>query len=186
MAAPTTAEASDEVLMEAFVHGDEQAFCQLFDRHAPALLRYARRRLPSDADAEDVVQQTFLNVHRARASFRPHSRLRPWLFTICLNLVREFHRQRVRRPERPSEQLDALPGPAPPPDGVIERDPREVSALLQALPLHLREVVIGRGLRGMEYEEVEALTGVVVPTLRVRWFRALRRLEQLAEARDAS
>src|SRR4051794_26555021 len=78
---------SDEELMAAYIDGDAAAFRGLFERHAAVLYRLARRRLNSDDDARDVVQQTLLQMHRARNDFRRGSRLRPWLFTIAMNLV---------------------------------------------------------------------------------------------------
>ena len=74
------------------VAGDEASFRVLFDRFAPVLFRLVRRRLPTEDHARDVVQQTLLHMHRARRDFRADSRLRPWLFTIAMNLVREHYR----------------------------------------------------------------------------------------------
>ena len=68
---------TDEELMQAFAGGDSAAFGELFARWAPALLRVTHRHLGRRADAEDVVQQTFLQLHRARRDFKPGMKLRP-------------------------------------------------------------------------------------------------------------
>src|SRR5689334_17945868 len=91
---------TDEQLMAAYVAGDARAFGQLFERYGQVLYRIVRRRLPSDDDARDVVQQTMLQMHRARADFRTESKVRPWLFTIAMNLVREHYRRTGRRREQ--------------------------------------------------------------------------------------
>jgi len=67
---------SDEELMAAYVAGDQAAFEELFRRYAPALLRVIGRQLSSPGEAHDLVQQTFLQLHRARYDFKPGARLR--------------------------------------------------------------------------------------------------------------
>ncbi|MEM9694910.1 MAG: sigma-70 family RNA polymerase sigma factor, partial [Myxococcota bacterium] len=89
---------SDEELMRAYVAGDDAAFSELFERYAPMLLRIMRRQL-RDEDAQEIVQQTFLQMHRARNDFDTTRKLRPWLMTIAYNLRRELYRRRGRKPE---------------------------------------------------------------------------------------
>jgi RNA polymerase sigma-70 factor (ECF subfamily) len=180
-------EPSDEALMAQLVAGDPRAFRRLFERYGQRIYLYSRRRLPSDQDAEDVTQQTFLRMYRARDSFRPGSRLGAWLFTICLNTVREFHRRARSRPEWLTDTLDEREAAAlPPPQHSAEARGRELAGMLEQLPPALREVVLSRGIAGRDYGEIARDSGVPVPTLRVRWHRALRRLEAMAAAREAS
>ena len=88
---------SDEELMDAYVDGDEAAFRALFERYAPILLRLTRRHLRNEELAEEIVQQTFFRLHGARNDFRRGSKLRPWVMTIAMNLVREHWRRTKRR-----------------------------------------------------------------------------------------
>src|SRR5690349_7102953 len=90
---------SDEELMAAYVAGDRAAFRELFERHSPVLLRVTRRQLPTREEANDLLQQTFLQLHRARLDFDPTQRFKPWFFRIALNLKREHFRRLRRRPE---------------------------------------------------------------------------------------
>jgi RNA polymerase sigma-70 factor, ECF subfamily len=66
---------SDEELMAAYVTGDASAFSEIVRRYAPVLERFMRRGLYQSEDAEDLVQQTFLQVHRARKDFDVRERL---------------------------------------------------------------------------------------------------------------
>src|SRR5689334_12688038 len=100
-AAPADATVSDEELMAAYVAGDTEAFRALFARHAPSLLGMMRRHVRSPDHANDLLQQTFLQLHRARLDFRPGSELRPWMYTIAMNCVREHFRRLGRRRESP-------------------------------------------------------------------------------------
>jgi RNA polymerase sigma factor (sigma-70 family) len=110
---------SDEELMRAYCGGERGAFDELFQRYAGLLLRVARRQLETEDQARDVVQETFVRLHAARYDFRQDARLRPWVMTIALNLVREHWRRTKRRKTTSDDTLDTRPGPVP------EREPLE-------------------------------------------------------------
>jgi RNA polymerase sigma-70 factor (ECF subfamily) len=172
---------TDEQLMEAYVGGDESAFRTLFERHAAVLYRLARRRLSSDADARDVVQQTLLQVHRARNDFRHGSKLRPWLFTIAMNLVREHYRKHQRRRE---QSLDSGPPTTEPLiEPEVAEDARERSARVRAalatLPDAQREVIELHWFDNSPYEEIAMIVGASVAAVRVRAHRGYERLREI-------
>ena len=172
---------SDEELMDAYVAGDAAAFRALFDRHAAVLYRLARRRLSSDDDARDIVQQTLLQVHRARNDFRRGAKLRPWLFTIAMNLVREHYRKHQRRREQPLESAPAAAEPAEESeesDRVRERAAR-VRAALASLPDSQREVIELHWFDNSPYDEIALIVGASVAAVRVRAHRGYERLRQI-------
>ena len=74
----TTATDSDESLMSRFQSGEEEAFRALFDRYAPHVVNFAYRHLGSRDDSEDVAQETFLRIYKARDRFDPSRPFRPW------------------------------------------------------------------------------------------------------------
>src|SRR3954468_20058724 len=102
--------------MAAYVAGDLAAFRELFDRYAPFLMSMIAGQPATRNDVADLVQQTFLQLHRARHAFDPRYKRRPWLLTIALNLRRQEARRKYRRPEVPFE-LDLDQGIL---DGVAE------------------------------------------------------------------
>ena len=75
--------------MAAYADGDHAAFRELFARNAPLLTRVVRSQVASDDECRDLVQQTFLQLHRARRDYRKGEPLRPWLLTIAYNLCRD-------------------------------------------------------------------------------------------------
>jgi RNA polymerase sigma factor (sigma-70 family) len=170
---------SDEELMAAYVAGDGAAFEELFRRYAPALLRVIGRQLSSPGEAHDLVQQTFLQLHRARHDFKPGARLRPWIFTIALNLKREHFRRLRRRPEAPLE-LDGRNDPATPPVSPERAEnERAVRRALDQLPTDHREVIVLHWFEGLSFPEVSAIVGASVSAVKVRAHRgyvALRKL----------
>ena len=89
---------TDNELMTRYVKGDEHAFAMLFRRHADKIYRVALRNGLSQVDAEDLVQQTFVQIHQARYDYRQTGSFSSWLWTIANNLMRDnWRRNRSRR-----------------------------------------------------------------------------------------
>lgn len=171
--------ATDEELMGAYIDGNDAAFRILFERYTPVLLRLTRRHLQSEQLAEEIVQQTFFRVHGARNDFRRDAKLRPWIMTIAMNLVREHWRKTKRRKTTPLE-MDSRPAPAP------EFMPLEESqrakllrAALDRLPTSQREVVELHWFQERPYAEVAKIIGTSEGAVRVRAHRAYNTLKQL-------
>lgn len=181
---------TDEQLMAAYVAGDQDAFVALFDRHAPALLGMFRRHVRSEAAANDLLQQTFLLLHRARRDFRPDSNLRPWLYTIAMNCVREHFRRSGRRKETPlaPEVEGALVSDGPTYDEVEEQrtTQRRVREALAQLPENQRLVIEMHWFQGRPFQEVAAALGASVSAVKVRAHRGYTTLRQLLTREDAS
>ena len=138
---PVTEERSDEELMRAYVDGDERAFEELFRRYAPIVLGMVRRALRDEDLAREITQHTFFRLHGARADFHQGSRVRPWLLTIAMNLVREHWRRLKRRP-RADIDLDTRAAPTPDKSALeLEQRSKAVHAALAKLPSSQREVV---------------------------------------------
>jgi RNA polymerase sigma factor (sigma-70 family) len=180
---------SDEELMAAYVKGDQEAFRELFRRYAPVVLGIARRGAGSRDEAEDLVQQTFLQVHRGRLDFRPDARLRPWLLTIALNVKREFLRRQVRNPVRTvdAEMLDGWASEQGDPERAVG-DAR-VRLAVERLPGPQREVVELHWFAGLSFGEIAQALGATESAVKLRAFRAYRVLrdhfEAIANGRNA-
>lgn len=173
-----TQDATDEELMRQYVDGDSAAFRLLFERYGPILLRLTRRHLRDDELAREIVQQTFFQLHRARHDFRQDSRLRPWVLTIAMNLVREHWRRSKRRP---TSELDEQRHPAPEP----VRSPLESSeraqrlhAALAKLPESQRVVVELHWFQERPFADVARIVGSTEGAVRVRAHRAYKKLEE--------
>jgi RNA polymerase sigma-70 factor (ECF subfamily) len=156
----------DVRLMLAFRDGDDGAFDVLFERWAGRVLRFVERMVGEASVAEDLVQETFVRVWRARARYQPEARFSTWLFTIAGNAARNELRRPFRRSphdsvddEREGAPLE-LPGGDPPTDAVVDarRTGRGLEASLAALPERQREALWLRAVEGLSYAEVaEAL-----------------------------
>jgi len=94
----TEADALDRADMARLAAGHDEALNDLMKRHAPAVFQFLSRMLNHEDDANDLAQETFVRVFRARESFRPTEKFSTWMFTIAANLARNQIRWRRRHP----------------------------------------------------------------------------------------
>src|SRR5580698_3869871 len=100
---------TDEELFAAYRRGDRASFQQLVERYQRELFHFLVRFLGDRAAAEDIFQETFLQIHQSAQDFDAQRRFRPWLFTIAANKARDLMRSNARRPTSP---LQANIGPS--------------------------------------------------------------------------
>lgn len=164
--------------MAAYAAGDAPAFRVIFERYAPLLLRSMLRDLYVREEANDLVQQTFLQLHRARADFDPGQKLKPWVFTIAMNLKREHFRRKKRRPER-SFDPESMGEPAVGALGAARVEAqRTLARVLADLPADQRQVIELHWFDGLEFPEVAEVVGASVSAVKVRAHRGYVRLRQ--------
>ncbi|WP_237706538.1 RNA polymerase sigma factor [Kribbella flavida] len=155
--------------------GDSTAYAELVNRHARVAQRMAVL-LGAGADADDVVQESFVKAYRALGGFRVDSAFRPWLLRIVANETRNVVRSRGRRARR--EELAAVPDEVLDPAAVAlsaERR-RELLDALKALPEQYRLVVTCRYLLELDEQETATVLGWPRGTVKSRLHRALGRL----------
>lgn len=175
---------SDEELMAAYVAGDAAAFDELFARYSPVLLRVMRQQLFRPGDAEDLVQQTFLQLHRSRKDFKAGHRLRPWLFTIALNLKREYFRRIKRRPEAGLPD-DGRADPVEAPRGQHRVEASQtVRYALERLPEDQRDVIVLHWIAGLPLPDVAGVVGASLSAVKVRAHRGYAAMRRLLEDSD--
>ncbi|HEX4337713.1 MAG TPA: RNA polymerase sigma factor [Polyangiaceae bacterium] len=162
---------TDEELMERYQAGDRAAFAEIFGRYAPLLLRVMRQQLGRREDAADLVQQTFLQLHRSKQDFRQGALLRPWLLTIAMNLRHRHFRRLGRHPETSLDLhlMDQLNTGLRVPDAADASC--DVHALLRGLPADQRDVIVLHWLEGLSFSEVSLVVGVSLSAVKVRAHR---------------
>lgn len=180
MATPTPLEAlDDEALFARYAGGDTAAFQVLFARFAPLLTRIVRRRVFDQAKAQDLVQQTFLQLHRARKDFRVDGKLRPWAVTICMNVVRQHFRRAQRAHELPLEDDGSWMPSVGPHDPVRAEAARQLHTALAQLPDGTRRAIELHWLEGMPFPEVAEALGISTSAVKVRAHRGYQKLRDL-------
>ncbi len=143
--------------------------------HMRSLYSTAYRMTRNAADAEDLVQETFLRAYRAFEGYTPDTNIRAWLYTI-LYRVRADHYRNVGRSVRTVELEGDGPGTAPPQD-TLARGQEDVARALAELPECFRGAVVLRDIQEFSYEEIAAILDVPIGTVmsRIHRGRALLR-----------
>ena len=163
---------TDEELMVQLQAGSERALETLLERWRAPLFGFLLRRT-SLGDADDLFQETWLRVVRARRRFDPRRRFSTWLFQIANNLCRDRFR-RGGAAARGHAALAQVPAPAPP-DPSLRID---IARRLSALPERLREVLVLRYYRDLGESEIAELLGIPAGTVKSRLHAALRALRE--------
>ena len=176
------AEWTDQRLLEATADGDEEAFVEIYRRHHPRVFRFALRMTGSPDAARDLTQVCFTALLEAPRRYRGlQARLGTYLCAVARN-------QSLKQLRRVRREVQGEPDDHPP-DGVrgplglllAEEEARIVRrAVLALAPLH-REVVILVEYEGMALSEVAEVVGADVGTVKVRLYRARRKLRRALE-----
>jgi RNA polymerase sigma-70 factor (ECF subfamily) len=172
----------DEPLMARYLAGDHQAFEQLFTRLAPRVYGFFMRCFGEATLAEELVQATFLHVHRSRATYRVGLPLRPWLFTIAARVRRDELRRRYRLKEDCDEEAleraeTAMAMTAARDDGDRQRErTARVRQALDQLPESQRVVVQLHRFEGLTFAQIAEILGTTALAVRARAFRAYETL----------
>lgn len=162
---------SDEVLMLAFQRGSREAFDELYTRYRSPLCGFFRRRLTSEARAEDLAQETFLVVIRSADRYEPRALVRTYLYAIALKLLLSER----RKWSQDGPHVDSVIEPAA--HGSAERD-LWVREGLQKLDDTEREILMLREYEQLSYGEIAEVLQIPLNTVRSRLFRARMALKE--------
>jgi RNA polymerase sigma-70 factor, ECF subfamily len=171
----------DAEVVALVLAGDAEAFGVVIRRYEAGLLRFATRMLGSQDAAADAVSEGFVRAYRHLASCREPARLRTWLYRIVTNRCKSH----LARRSIADVPLDEAPPAADPTDteAVLERAEQLalVERALSELSSDKREAFVLKHVEGLSYEEMAAVTGERIPTLKMRVHRArealLKKLE---------
>jgi RNA polymerase sigma-70 factor (ECF subfamily) len=200
---------SEEQLLAALRRGDESAFAQLVDEYTPALTRFARSYVPTQALAEDVVQEAWLGVLKGLDKFEGRSSFKTWLYRIVANtaMTRGARERRTvpfsslggaDDPEGPAVDADRFLGPdhqaaggwafAPTPwpapdESLLAGEGREqILAAIEELPAQQRAVITLRDVEGFPAKEVSELLEISDGNQRVLLHRARTKVRMQLES----
>lgn len=179
---------ADEVLFEQYRTGDRESLRTLMERHQPDLMRFLTRLTGDNTGAEDVFQETFLQIHQSSDTFDPTRRFRPWLFTIAANKARDYLRKKGRRRmlelsapvdngngEGSGTFVDLMEIDLPGPDARLdaEETSRKVQGVLDQLPVMLREILLLAYFQRLSYAQMHEELGIPLGTVKSRLHAAV-------------
>jgi RNA polymerase sigma factor (sigma-70 family) len=174
--------AADEKLIALVRRGRDDAFDALVERYRPRLLAFCRNMMRSSEDAEDVLQEVFVNAYRAiRADDRPIA-AKAWLYRIarnrCLNELR-------RNTAAGVESMDVFETSEPTAIETVERREhlKEIVVDVKRLPEQQRAALLLREMEGLPYQQIAEVLDTTVPSVKSLLVRARVGLAEAAEAR---
>ncbi|MBE0542873.1 MAG: sigma-70 family RNA polymerase sigma factor [Verrucomicrobia bacterium] len=173
----------DRADMQRLIAGDDTALDDLMARHATPVFHFLCRMLANEADANDLAQETFFRVYRARVSFRTGEKFTTWLYTIAANLARNHFRWRTRHPgvsleaetDSSGQSLaSVLPADSPSPRQAALAAERAaaVRAAVSRLPEDLREAIVLCEWQERSVAEAAKIVGTTPKAVESRLYRA--------------
>ena len=179
---------SDRQLLQRHLTGDEGAFGMLVNRYRRPLYNFLARFSGDPALAEDIFQETFLQLHLSAGAFDPTRRLKPWLFTIAANKARDAMRSRTRRQAAPldatiagggdseSRYADLMPSNIPDPsESLVNLETRRaVQTIVQDMPENLRTVLLLNYFHDFAYKEIAEMLNLPLGTIKSRLHAAVK------------
>ncbi|NRR32366.1 RNA polymerase sigma factor RpoE [Oxalobacteraceae bacterium] len=179
----TTERECDQLLVARVQAGEKRAFDLLVEKYQRRLMRLVSRIVHDPAEAEDVVQETFIKAYRALRHFRGDSAFYTWLYRIGINTAKNFLLTQSRRvpmaldSERQQggllDESYQLRDVNTPESVLASKQIAEiVNAAMDALPVDLRTAIALREIEGLSYEEISDIMACPIGTVRSRIFRA--------------
>jgi len=172
-------------LMAAYFDGEIAAFDALYAALAPRLRGYLLTHCRDAVVADDLVQETFMQLHRSRRTYEPGRPVTPWAFAIARHVFL-MHRRRTSRRVRFEETL-AREQPTARAARDEMRSIADADAVRRALvsvPADQRQALVMHHLEGRSFAEIAARLGIRVNAAKTRAFRGMRRLKQQLSAGD--
>ena len=178
---------TDEQLLAGYRTGDRASFAELVNRYQRELFHFLVRFLGDRAAAEDVFQETFLQVHQSADQFDLERRFRPWLFTIAANKARDLMRSQARRPTNPLQAsispgdddsgqfIDLMEAGQQLPGEPMERQElqQQVHKTVMGMPEHLREILLLSYFHQFPYKQISDILQIPLGTVKSRLHAAV-------------
>jgi len=171
-----------EILMARYQRGDFGAATSLIECISPQLHRFFLAQSQSRTDADDLLQETWLRIHKVRQTYRPGEPLLPWFYAIARHVRVDHYRKSVRTTAG-ERQLEAMSREAAPVPSESDRADG-LDALLAPLSESQREVIEMLKVAGMSLDEVARATSSTVGSVKQKVHRAYKKLRETMSASE--
>lgn len=166
-------------LMVRYQGGDAKAFEELYAALAPALGRYLRHLVRDPVRADDLLQETFLQIHRARQTYMPARPVKPWVYAIARHVHLMTRRSAMRRARHETTPVLDLPDVPVPPEVAGFADREAIRDALEKVPPEHREALVMHHLSGLSFKEIGGVLGISEGAAKVRAHRGIVALRAL-------
>jgi RNA polymerase sigma-70 factor (ECF subfamily) len=186
---PVSDKITDAELLDRYAAGDEAAFREIVSRYKDSLYAFLRYFLNQQDLAEDVFQETFLQLFTSRESYDPSRALRPWLFTIAANKAKDALRKQQRTAAIPigtvaqpdelsfGDVLNVLTSDTTTPYDTLQRGETaaQVRKIIANMPENLREILIFAYFNRFSYKQMAEILSIPIGTVKSRLHTAVGR-----------
>lgn len=166
-------------LMIAYQGGDLDAFDRLYAALETELRGFLRARCHDPQRVDDLLQETFLQLHRSRRGYLPGLPVRPWVYAIAKRVFLMHVRKVRRRESREMTELSTVPEPEVPAAADRLADRSELESALRQVPADGRRAFLLHHWRGLSFREIAARLGIAPAAAKLRSSRAGSRLRRL-------
>jgi len=174
---------ADYDIAQAIADGERERFKEIYDRNIPILFNLARRLADTVAEAEDIVQDTFVRAYQKIHLFAGRSTLSSWLYRICLNVGLEHMRRKKGTFSTDEMQDTSLAAVEPDQKTVILR--RKLEKAIKQLPDGCRTVFILHDIEGFNHKEIAEQLNLAEGTSKSQLFKARALLRKILTGRES-
>ena len=177
---------TDAEVVAEVLKGDRQAYAKIIDAYKTPVFNLAFRMTGRHEDADDLTQETFIRAYQKLHQFNREKKFFTWLYTIGINLIRNHLRKNKRNdfdraadciiPESPMQEYDGREG-----DLLSVDRMKKLEENMRKLPVDMREAIILKYQQDLTFEEISAITGDSVSTIKMRVYRGLEKIKVMLE-----
>lgn len=164
--------------IERMAQGDTESLSVFYEETSAAVYGFVLSILKQRSDAEDVMQETYLNIYRAAGRYRPNGNPMPWILTIARNLALMKLRERNRQSRADQEILEAELVKLTAGTEVSQEDRLMLRMVLQVLSAEELQIVMLHAVAGCKHREIAQLLELPLPTVLSKYHRALKKLRK--------
>lgn len=169
-----------EQLLQRLATGDQEALAELYGQTRAAVYGFSLSIVKNPADAEDVLQDTYLQIYSAAGSYKPKGNPMAWILTITKNLSLMRLRQRSRFQDLEAHEWESAARVEAP-----SEDRPLLQAALKILSDEERQIILLHALSGLKHREIGSLLDLALPTVLSKYHRGLKKLRNYLKGADA-
>lgn len=166
-------------LMVAYQSGEVEAFDSLYKHLQPALFQYLLYKTFNPSLSEDLLQESFLQLHRSRRTYLPGKPVLPWALAIARNVCLMEGRSRRRREKYETGEATALPDTAMTGEFDKLADRETLRRAFSLLAAEQREILLMHHAWGLSFAEIAGILGILRTTAKLRAHRAIKALRKI-------
>ncbi len=168
---------TEEDIIARVLAGNRQAYARLVEEYKTAIYNLAYRMTGNVQDAQDLAQESFIRAYKNLVVFDPRRSFFTWLYTISLNLIRNYLKKKGREPSIPARENPISEAVSASEEQETARE-ELLEICLARLSPRVRELIVLRYYLGLSFEEVAEITGLSTSAVKMRIYRGLEKLQK--------